>query len=93
MDVIERVIFSDIVTNSDSFRLQGGYYRIGAVIIGTNNVQLQTIGPDGKTWIDCLDIPIAASRISEEISIVPGVYRFHLSTSNPVSAVMTSILT
>ena len=92
MIVTERMIFSDIVTDTDPFKLQGGFYRIGAVISGsTNKVQLQALGLDGKSWIDCLDNPIATSGLSEEISIVPGQYRFHLSTNNPVSAAMTSI--
>jgi hypothetical protein len=61
------------------------------VISGSNQLQLQTLGPDGKTWIDCLDKPIAVSGLSEEISIVPGQYRFHLATHDPVSAAMTGI--
>ena len=91
MNVTERVFFPDIVTDTDPFEIHGGLYRIGAVINGTNKVQLQTHGPDGKTWIDCLDNPIATSGLSGEISIVPGQYRFHLSTDDPVSAAMTSI--
>jgi len=91
MNVTERMIFPDIVADTDPFELQGGFYRIGAVISGSNNVQLQMLGPDGETWIDCLDNPIATSGLSEEISIVPGQYRFHLLTDDPVSAAMTSI--
>ena len=91
MSVTERVIFPDIVTDTDPFELHGGFYRIGTVINGSNNLQLQTLGPDGETWIDCLDHSIGRSGLSEEISIVPGQYRFHLSTDDPVSAAMTSI--
>ena len=85
----ERVIFPDIVSDTRPFDLQGGLYRIGAVIRGPNNLQLQTLALDGKSWIDCLDHPIAASGLSEEISIVPGQYRFHLLTDDPVSAAIT----
>ena len=92
MNAIERLFFADIVSDTDPFEIHGGLYRIGAVINGTNNnVQLQTLAPDGKTWIDCLDKPIAASGLSEEISIVPGQYRFHLATDDPVSAAMTGV--
>ena len=87
----ERMFFPDIVANTDPFELHGGLYRIGTVISGANHVHLQTIGPDGKTWIDCLDHPIVISGLSEEISIVPGQYRFHVSTDDPVSAAVTSI--
>lgn len=91
MNVTERIFFPDIVTDTDPFEIHGGTYRIGAVISGSNDVQLQTLAPDGKTWIDCLDKPIATSGLSEEISIVPGQYRFHLSTDDPVSAAMTGL--
>jgi hypothetical protein len=87
----ERIIFSDIVADTAPFELHGGFYRIGSVIAGSNNLQLQTLGPDGKTWIDCLDHSIARSGLSEEISIVPGQYRFHVATDEPVSAAMTSV--
>ena len=89
VDVTERVIFPDIVADTNPFELHGGLYRIGAVISGPNNLQIQTLAPDGKSWIDCLDHPIAASGLSEEISIVPGQYRFHLLTDDPVSAAVT----
>ena len=85
----ERVIFPDIVADTKPFELQGGLYLIGAVITGPNNLQLQTLALDGKSWIDCLDHPIAESGLSAEISIVPGRYRFHLLTENPVSAAIT----
>jgi hypothetical protein len=89
VDVTERVIFSDIVADTKPFELHGGLYRIGAVISGPNIVQLQTLALDGKSWIDCLDNPIATSGLSGEISIVPGQYRLHLLTDDPVSATMT----
>jgi hypothetical protein len=89
VDVTERLIFTDIVADTKPFELQGGLYRIGAVINGPNNLQLQTLAPDGKSWIDCLDHPIATSGLKEEISIVPGQYRFHTLTDDPVSAAMT----
>ena len=85
----ERMVFPDIVADTKPFELQRGLYRIGAVISGPNNLQLQTLALDGKSWIDCLDHPIAASGLSEEISIVPGQYRFHLFTDDPVSAAIT----
>jgi len=87
----ERLFFSDIVTDTDPFELHGGLYRIGTVINGSNELQLQTLAPDGETWIDCLDHPIAVSGLSEEISIDAGHYRFHLANSEPVSAAMTGI--
>jgi hypothetical protein len=87
--VTERVIFPDIVADTKPFELQGGLYRIGAVFSGPNNLQLQTLAPDGNSWIDWLDHPIAASGLSEEISVVPGQYRFHLLTDDPVSAALT----
>jgi hypothetical protein len=85
----ERVIFPDIVADTTPFELQGGMYRIGAVINGPNNLQLQTLALDGQCWVDCLDHPIAASGLSEEISIVPGQYRFHPLTDLPLSAAIT----
>ena len=87
----ERLIFSDIAEDTNPFELRGGLYRIGAVINGSNNVQLQTLALDGKSWIDYLDHPIRASGLSEEISVVPGRYRFHLSTNDPVCAAMTYV--
>ena len=88
----ERKIFSDIVADTNPFELHGGLYRIGTLISGSNNIQLQMLGPDGKTWIDYLDHAIGKSGLSEEISIVPGQYRFHVATDDPVSASMTDIL-
>jgi hypothetical protein len=85
----ERVMFPDLVGDTKPFELQGGLYRIGAVISGPNNLQLQTLAPDGQRWVDYLDHPIAASGLSEEISIAPGQYRFHLLTDTLVSAAIT----
>ena len=87
----ERLFFDNIVADTGPFELHGGLYRIGTVISGSNKVQLQNLEPDGKTWVDYLDHAIATSGLSEEISIVPGQYRFHLSTDDPVSAAMTGI--
>ena len=92
MEETERMFFCDIVADTSPFELLGGLYRVGTVISRSNKVQLQTLASDGKTWIDCLDKPITTSGLSEEISIVPGRYRFHLSTDDPVSAVMTGVL-
>jgi len=86
----ERIFFSDIVADTEPFELHGGSYRIGTLISSSNNLQLQTIGSDGKTWIDCLDHAIGTSGLSEEICIVPGQYRFHLSTDQPISAALTN---
>jgi hypothetical protein len=91
MNVTERMIFSYIVADTDPFNLQGGFYRIGTVINGSNKVQLQMLGRDDERWIDCLDNPITKSGLSGEINIVPGHYRFHLSTDDPISAAMTSM--
>jgi hypothetical protein len=85
----ERVIFENIVVDTKPFELQGGLYRIGAVISGPNNLHLQTLAPDGQSWVDCLDHPIATSGLSEEISIAPGQYRLHLLTDKLVSAAIT----
>jgi hypothetical protein len=81
----ERIIFPDLVGDTKPFELQGGLYRIGTVITGPNNLQLQTLAPDGQCWVDCLDHPIAASGLSEEISVAPGRYRFHPLTSDCLS--------
>src|SRR5476651_2339549 len=67
----ERVIFENIVVDTKPFELQGGLYRIGAVISGPNNLHLQTLAPDGQSWVDCLDHPIATSGLSEEIKHRP----------------------
>ena len=48
----KRVISPDIAEDTIPFELQGGLYRIGAVIDGSNHVQLQTLDLDGKLWID-----------------------------------------
>lgn len=76
-------IFSNISATTAAFKLNGGTYGVAAVgTWGGGSATLQTLGPDGTTW---LTAATAFSANGYETAILsPGQYRFAVATATAV---------
>ena len=76
MSATESRIFSNIVATTLQFPLSGGKYCFDALgTWGTGNVQVQLLGGDASTWLNCgsaissngvstLDLPLGSFQIA-----------------------------
>ena len=79
--------FSNIGATTAAFALLGGKYD--AAVVATFNlgsVKLQTLGPDGVTWLSVLAATDFAAAGYAVIDLPAGQYRFTVATATAVYA-------
>lgn len=79
--------FSNIAATTAAFALLGGKYGAAAVAtFGGGSVKLQTLGPDGSTWLSVLAATDFAAAGYAVVDLPPGQYRFTIATATAVYA-------
>lgn len=82
---VEGQSFANISATTAAFYLKGGYYMVAAVATwGGGNAELQSLGPDGTTW---LSAPTALKLTANGMIagyLPPGQYRFAITTATAV---------
>ena len=83
-------LFQNISATTAAFALYGGTYGITATATwGGGNIQLQTLSPDGSTWIAVMSAVSANSFTI--LSLPPGQYQFQITTATAVYAAIARI--
>jgi hypothetical protein len=90
MTVTESHAFSNIGATTPAFGLYGGKYGLDVTAtFSSGNVQLQTLAPDGSTWVN-VGSAITAAGFSN-YDLPPGQYRLAITTATAVYAALTTI--
>jgi hypothetical protein len=55
--------------------LSGGIYWIESISTGTGTINLQRVGPDGKTWTPRIR-EIATIKSEQTVTLPPGTYQW-----------------
>jgi hypothetical protein len=80
-------IFSNISATTAAFQLRGGKYGAASVAtFGGGSVKLQTLGPDGSTWLSLSTATDFAAAGYAVIDLPAGQYRFTIATATAVFA-------
>jgi hypothetical protein len=87
----ESVAFSNISTTTSPFTLKGGTYSfiMRATSYGTT-VQLQTLAPDGSTWVNAA-ANVTADGTNTYSNLPPGQYRINISGATGLFADLTRV--
>jgi len=80
----EAVKFSNIAATTAAFTLTGGHYWIGAKATGFGTVGLQTLLPDGTTFV-ASHTAFSADGFTTAF-LPPGTYKFVIATATAVYA-------
>ena len=79
--------FSNISATTAAFSLLGGKYGVaGVATFGGGSVKLQTLGPDGTTWLSVGTATDLAAAGYAVIDLPAGQYRFTIATATAVYA-------
>lgn len=90
----EGQLFSNISATTAAFRLLGGKYAVAAVAtFGGGSVKLQTLGPDGSTWLSVAAATDLSAAGYGLVDLPAGQYRFTIATATAVYASVTRIPT
>lgn len=82
---VDEKIFSNISATTAAFYLKGGYYMVAAIAtFGGGNVELQTLGPDGSTWLSAPTALKLTAAGTIAGYLPPGQYRFTITTATAV---------
>ena len=84
--------FSNIAATTSAFTLKGGKY--GAAVVATfggGSVKLQTLGPDGSTYVSVSSGTDFSAAGYATVDLPPGQYRFTIATATAVYAAVTGI--
>lgn len=88
----ESVKFANVASTPATFTLRGGKYGVAAVAtFSSGSVDLQTLGPNGSTFLDVGTATKFTSAGYAVIDLPPGVYQFTITTSTAVYASVTRI--
>lgn len=86
----------------------GGKFQVSVVatnISGTNNVELQVLGPDGSTWLSIYDafnnagteadlkVGVFGANGAKNLDLAPGQYRFVMTTATALFANISRVPT
>lgn len=92
MNSTDAFLFQDITATTDPFTLMGGKYDVrvqGAAAVDAD-VSLETLGPDGTTWLIVGTVFEDAGIQTHDLA--SGQYRFTLgATAADISAVVARI--
>lgn len=89
-NVGEANLQSNISATTGSFTLRGGKYCAAvAATFGGGSIQLQMLGPDLSTWFN-LGAPFTVAG-SQNFDLPPGQYRWVVTTSTAVYAVIANV--
>jgi hypothetical protein len=90
MTVTESHAFSNISATTPPFGLYGGKYGLDVTAtFGGGNVQLQTLAPDGSTWVNVGSSITTAGFANYDLP--PGQYRLAITTATAVYAALTIV--
>ena len=76
--------FANISATTAAFKLGGGRYNAAAIIAG-GTAKLQTLGPDGASWLSISTASDFAANGFATVDLAPGQYRFTLAGASGVS--------
>lgn len=85
-------LFSNISATTAAFRLLGGKYAIAAAATGSGTMGLQTLGPDGATFI-AVHTAFAAVTGFATVDLPAGQYKFVIATFTAVYASIARVPT
>ncbi len=86
------VSFSNIAATTAAFALKGGRYGVAVVATFTaGSVKLQTLGPDGATWLSVASATDFTVAGYGTVDLPPGQYRFTIATATAVYASIVGI--
>jgi len=77
--------------NLGPFTLYGGYYQVALAATGSGTAQLETLGPDGATWLN-VGSDLTANGVAY-FYCAPGEYRLTVATFTAVYASITRVPT
>ena len=75
--------------NGASFQLTGGMYAVETLATGAGTIALQTLGPDGATWLTAVSIATTSNYSTAQLP--PGVYRWSTSSFTAIYAAVSRI--
>lgn len=84
--------FTNISATTAAFSLLGGKYAVAANAAGSGTMGLQTLGPDGSTYI-AVHTAFAAVAGFVVVDLPPGQYKFVIVTFTAVYASVCRIPT
>jgi hypothetical protein len=92
----ESKLFSNIAATTAAFALKGGRYVMSATATwGGGNITLQTLLPDGTTYVSPFSIAGTANVLSADgsttIDCPPGQYKIKVTTASGIYASLASI--
>lgn len=94
MRATESKSYSNITADTSPFWIYGGRYMLTAVATwGGGNVVLETIGPDGSTYLAVANLADDAVEANGSFyyDLPPGQYRFNLTTATGVYLKLTRV--
>lgn len=90
MNVTESERFSNIAATTAAFTLKGGRYGIAAVATwGGGTIELQTLGPDGSTYLST-GTQFSANGY-KTVDLPPGQYKFVVATATAAFVSVSSV--
>ena len=90
----ESVQFKNISATPAAFALKGGLYELAAVATwGGGSVDLQSLGPDGSTWMDTDPAMTLTADGRVQAHLPAGQYKLTVATATGVDATITRIPT
>lgn len=83
----EAALFANVAATTSAFLLQGGKYAVKAVAtFSAGSVKLQTLLPDGSTWLSVSSATDFTAAGFATVDLPPGSYRFLITTATAVYA-------
>lgn len=90
--VVDGKTFSNISATTAAFYLKGGKYAAAAVAtFSSGSVKLQTLGPDGSTWMSVSSGTDFSAAGFAAVDLPPGQYRFTVATATAVYASIAGV--
>lgn len=78
---------SNVSATTSAFQLRGGKYAAAVVAtFGGGSVKLQTLGPDGTTWISVASATDFTAAGYGTVDLPAGQYRWTIATASAVYA-------
>lgn len=84
--------FSGLAATPAPFALRGGKYAVAAIgTWGGGSAKLQTLGPDGSTYLSVSSGTDFSANGYGVVDLPPGMYQLTIATATAVSATITRI--
>lgn len=91
-NVTDGKAFSNISATTAAFNLKGGKYAVAAVATwGGGSAKLQTLGPDGTTWLSVASASDFTANGYATVDLPAGQYRFTIATASAIYASIAGV--